>query len=276
MAYNMVEKLPAQVQMFYVDTDRKVTLGVLCDGMGGMGNGALCSTLAVQNFAEAFAETGSFQTMWPQRLLMSLYAANASLAYLKDAMPSVKRDSGCTLSAVVIADDVLHFLSVGDSPIFLYRRETNSYGHTSYKEYRLNVPHESYYELDANGQYATVDDAGYSVPLTPEEVETKRQDIACNPSRYKVMLSSAVIGREIQQICQSGKSNAVDVQVGDIIVVASDGYEKTLPSTLRESTIFNYSEHSPEQTAQELIRAVEEKGVAEQDNASCLVFKVMP
>ena len=97
------------------DTD---VLMILADGMGGHQGGAVASRLAVETFAEAFeAAEGSVAA----RLRASLDAANAAVGRRADDDADCW-GMGCTLVACVVTrDESAHWVSVGDSPLWLLR-----------------------------------------------------------------------------------------------------------------------------------------------------------
>lgn len=275
MAYNMVEKLPTRATRFVVNKERSVSMGVLCDGMGGEGKGAMCSCLAVQQFAEAFAETGSFRTQWIERMKMALYSANAAITDFKIASDNVGTRSGCVLVAAVISDERLHYISVGDASIWLFRPEMTP-GGVYYKQHKINKAHTIYTKrvTDAQGNVT-------KTVISPEEAEECRRN--AEPGvRIKGQPYSALIGGDISYIDHSPLPSAQDalggikLQTGDVVVLASDGVEKALDSIAFETLMrdFGSEDYKAAQTAHELILAVENQGNPHSDNSSCIVFKI--
>lgn len=275
MAYNREEKLPNQGS-----DPRRISMGVLCDGMGGEGMGAQCACRAVRKFAEAFAETGSFNTQWVRRLEMALYAANAAIADFKRIQGTENTNSGCVLVAAVIGGERLHYISVGDAYIWWFRP------HETYRgvEYHLqeqkqtNRLHLSYKKITVkNGvrqeEYITEEEAA-EIYRRPTPGITVRS----NPV-------SALIGKEINYIDDSehhkfrerdGRNSERWLRAGDIIILASDGVEKASGPVFFESILrdFGSEEHSAAQTASEIIREVERQSTGKSDNASCIVLKI--
>ena len=101
----------------------------VCDGMGGHLRGDCASCVVAQEFAAVFAESGIEDI--PERLTAALHAANRALA----AIQKEPEESGTTLLAVFIRDHFLWWISVGDSPLYLWS------GADSFRMDRLNEDH---------------------------------------------------------------------------------------------------------------------------------------
>jgi serine/threonine protein phosphatase PrpC len=81
-------------------------LAILCDGMGGMEDGQLASSTAIQAFRDCFLVRGS--------LFEAAGVANA-------AVTALLRNTGTTLIAAYVAADQFEWISIGDSPMYLLR-----------------------------------------------------------------------------------------------------------------------------------------------------------
>jgi serine/threonine protein phosphatase PrpC len=93
-------------------------LAVVADGMGGMAMGGEASHLAVRAFLQAYMAKSADETV-PTALHLALDEANQaviSMAYQAD-----EGNVGTTLVAAVIHGDALHWVSVGDSRLYLWR-----------------------------------------------------------------------------------------------------------------------------------------------------------
>lgn len=91
-------------------------LAVVCDGMGGHDCGDLAAATASGTFVEAFDRAAGASVA--ERLRIALDEANNAVGEL-----FAKRESygGCTLLAVFCGGGVVWWISVGDSPLLLWR-----------------------------------------------------------------------------------------------------------------------------------------------------------
>ena len=105
----------SQFRLFPSDTG---LLAILADGMGGHTSGEVASSTAVNTFDSLFK---SYSISSPvSKLAASLSGANAELAKVIVQNPRLK-GMGCTLIGVYFNASGMHWISVGDSLIYLYR-----------------------------------------------------------------------------------------------------------------------------------------------------------
>lgn len=95
-------------------------LAVVADGMGGMANGGEASHLAVRTFMQSYMAKPATETV-PAALLQALHDANQAVVDLAQQMG--EEHVGTTLVASVVHDDALHWVSVGDSRLYLWRNQ---------------------------------------------------------------------------------------------------------------------------------------------------------
>lgn len=214
-------------------------LAVLADGMGGHTGGSLASRMICERFHLIYEQAeGSVA----ERLIVSLEAANDAIAGKVEADP-VLSGMGSTLIGVAFTDEGVEWVSVGDSPLFLFRR-----GEVAL----LNEDHSLAPELDrmaAAGQ------------ITAEQA---RQD----PRRH--MLRSAVTGEELDLVDQSRKP--LVLEDGDYVILASDGLH-TLRTNEIERIISAYAADGADAVASALIRSVEAMRDPHQDNATVVAVR---
>lgn len=93
------------------------TLAVVCDGMGGHSCGDVAAETAAETFIGTFAEMPSEDSV-PERFQAALTAANEAVGRLFEGSSLY---GGCTLTALYASVSLLWWVSVGDSPLMLWR-----------------------------------------------------------------------------------------------------------------------------------------------------------
>lgn len=217
-------------------------VAVLADGMGGHTGGALASHVCCERFLEAFMQRGGPVS---DRLREALDAANGAVAQTIIANPALS-GMGSTLIGVAFSDGGVEWVSVGDSPLWLFRRGEIAL---------LNEDHSLAPELDRLAQTGRI---------TIEEART-------DPRRH--MLRSAVTGDELDLIDQS--QNPLILEQGDYVILASDGLH-TLEDYEVGRIVAAYAGDGPDAVAGALIRAVEAVRDPHQDNATVIAVRAVP
>lgn len=214
-------------------------IAVLADGMGGHAGGALASRMVCEEFLSTLT-AGRGPVV--DRLLAALEAANGAIAEKVAANP-VLSGMGSTLVGAVFGHGGAEWVSVGDSPLLLYRDGAIAH---------LNEDHSLAPELDrmaAAGQ------------ITAEEA---RRD----PRRH--MLRSAVTGEDIDLVDVSRQPLAIEL--GDYVILASDGLH-TLETGEVARVVSAYAADGPQAVAGALIRAIESARDPHQDNATVVAVR---
>jgi PPM family protein phosphatase len=93
-------------------------LFVLADGAGGQASGELASSNAALGFLDYFAQS---QDTTVPTLFAALHEGNRRLAAFMDGDPARRATMATTLLAVVVDGRALNWISVGDSPLLLFR-----------------------------------------------------------------------------------------------------------------------------------------------------------
>lgn len=221
----------------YADGNEHILLAV-ADGMGGHEGGEIASHAATVAFLDTYRATDAPIV---DRLRESLVKANEAVAEAgKDNIRLA--DMGCTLLAVAIAGSKLHWISVGDSLLFVVRNGTVK---------RLNADH---------SMAPVIDDMVATGKITAEEGRA-------HGSRN--MLRSVVSGDEISLIDVS--SQPFEIEDSDLVIAASDGIE-TISDEMIGSLVA--SQTSASSAAQILLDAVEAKDKPNQDNTTILTYLV--
>lgn len=212
---------------------------LLADGMGGHVSGDTASRMVVKTFVETYHDTEGPTT---DRLRACLTAANDALAEATDEKPELT-GMGSTVVAAVISQHGLDWISVGDSPLWLFRDGTL---------HRLNADHSMapvLANLVAVGR------------MTEEEAATDSKRNA---------LRSAVMGDEIHLIDVS--SQPVAIRKSDRLLLASDGLMTLEDEDI--ARILKGKHDAPlEAIAEALIHAVEAVERPNQDNTTVLLYR---
>jgi len=217
-------------------------VAVLADGMGGHTGGALASQMVCESFISAYSGLNGSR---PERLLKALRSANAAIADKVMANP-ILSGMGSTIVATVFANDGVEWVSVGDSPLLLFRRGELAL---------LNEDHSLAPELDrmvAAGR------------MTEEEARA-------DPRRH--MLRSAVTGEDLDLVDVS--RHPLTLEASDYVILASDGLH-TLEYTEIQRLVAAYAKDGAEAVADALIRAVEAIRDPHQDNTTVMAVRPVP
>ena len=219
----------------------KELLLLLADGMGGHVGGARASALVVDAFAESFADSNLDNDI-EQRLRESLDAANAAIVTDTKDNPQYG-GMGCTLLACLISGNELHWLSVGDSPLWILHGKDIT---------RLNADHSMR-------------------PLLQDMVDLGRMSAEELAEDNRVnQLRSAVtgIGEELSLVDQN--TSPYPLAVNDQIILASDGVETLM---VDEISHLCQGQDTPEQVVTALLDDIEARQVPGQDNATVVAYR---
>jgi protein phosphatase len=215
-------------------------VAVLADGMGGHRGGAVASAVAIRAFLDAFPAA---EGTTPERLGQALYSANSAMALAGGADPTL-RGMGCTLLGVTLSQAGLEWISVGDSPLFLFRQG------------RIKVLNEDHSLAPALDE------------LAAEGVMSAAQARA-DPRRH--VLRSAVTGDDMELIDVSPQ--ALDLAPGDYVLLASDGIHTLEPDAIAQ-VLDAHAEDGATAAAEALLRAVAQRHDRLQDNTTVVSIKV--
>ena len=212
---------------------------VLADGMGGHAGGEVAARLVVERFSAAYAES---RLPIPDALRISLDLANEALAEAAADEPAL-HGMGSTLVCCAVNEDRLYWISVGDSPLWLYHDGML---------HRLNADHSM-------------------VPLLNDMVRSglmKQEEARTDPRRSQ--LRSAVAGRAVPMVdlCDA----PVQLQAGDLVMLASDGVE-TLTGDELAGLLQDTDSVALDELAGKVLAGIEAAAVRNQDNASFILYR---
>ena len=215
---------------------------VLADGMGGEVGGDIASAVAVRSFCAAYEAHGSPDDP-NERLLAALKSANLALYDHVKAEPHLA-GMGTTLIGAVLDGCMLRWVSVGDSPMWLFRDGALM---------RLNADH------SVAGRLAEQVEAG---EITAEEaVDAPGQS----------QLLEAVMGEDIQLV--DAPADPESLLPGDVLLLASDGVESCTPEDLAD-ILSNGDDCSALGLVDRVLDAVKAQERPSQDNATLIVVRI--
>lgn len=220
---------------------------VLSDGMGGHSAGDVASMIVV---TEIFSElklhandAAHLESQIGTILHSAVSCANDCVGRMAEESPRM-RGMGATLVAPIVIGNRLYWISVGDSPLYLFRGN---------HLFRLNEEHSvksRMKQLVARGE------------MPAEEAET-HPDRGC--------LTSVLIGEAIPEI--DCRDTPIELRHNDIVIAASDGLQfisdHDIARVVHEARALPSAEISAR-----LIKRITDLNDPEQDNVSLCVLKV--
>ncbi|MCB1734353.1 MAG: protein phosphatase 2C domain-containing protein [Gammaproteobacteria bacterium] len=214
-------------------------MAVLCDGMGGQAGGATAAQKAIRAFVDAYA---SIPASAPERLRRALDHANREVGLTAANRPELE-GMGCTLVAVAVENEHMHWISVGDSLIWFWHEDRLS---------QLNTLHTYGNHLDELAQRGDITE----------------EDARNHPDRP--LITSAVMGEPLELVDAS--SVPLRLIVGDRILLASDGVLSLKGDELAR-LLQRTAEADAQAVADAVVRTVDSVGSARQDNATVQVLQ---
>ena len=215
----------------------KAVCAVICDGMGGMENGAESSARAIDSFRTRIQRIEN-QDDIPSKLWKIVQSTNNDVYKMNERKGL---DGGTTLVSVFILDNQLYWISVGDSRIYLYRDGMLA---------GLNEEH----ELE-NSLYIQMLDGKLTL-----------EDVRDTPVRELRKLTSNLGRIDIPLVDQNAKSYRL--HKGDKLLLCSDGVSGTLSDY---ELVKCLESHDPEINCDRIAAMIEEKDKKNQDNYSAVV-----
>jgi protein phosphatase len=215
-------------------------VAVLADGMGGHAGGELASTTICGTFLEHFLRASG---NGHARLAPSLAAANTAIAAKVAANPGLA-GMGATLVGVTIGDEGLSWISVGDSPMYLFR----------------------------NGEAVQINEDHSLAPVIDRLAEQGKisfEEARVDPRRH--YLRSAVTGEDIELI--DAPERPLKIEPGDVVVIASDGIH-TLELDEISRLVSIHVADGPRAIADALVGTVDAAGEPHQDNTTVVVITI--
>ncbi|MFF2795136.1 PP2C family protein-serine/threonine phosphatase [Lysinibacillus xylanilyticus] len=213
------------------------TIAVLADGISGLANGRMASTVAVNTFIEEFKKLSGLSTL-EKFFKEAAFASNHMIVENLNGS-----NGGTTLVAAVIDDNgFLHWGAVGDSVITIFR----------------------------NGEFKAINQKHiFESVLTERYIsgEISQLEVQENPLKKRLI---NYLGYEGFKNMDIGKS-PIQLNRGDKVCLFSDGVYDTLTEVEMEKILSQQA--TPYDIAQDMIKAVEQKRLKNQDNATIVILE---
>jgi len=222
--------------------DKPALLAVLADGMGGMSDGAAFSRITAEYHQEHFQEALDTAYTLPGVLLTLARGANKAANQIFDET----RPGGTTLIAALFSDDRFCTLSVGDSRIYLFRK---------------NARLDCYVPLQLNREHVLgpiLDERAWMGTISFEDAEE---------NMYRESLSSSIGGERVRRV--DLPYSTTKFLSGDRIVLMSDGiYRSASDAELSEALKL-----SPDKASDLIVENILKKKLPHQDNMSIVIIE---
>lgn len=211
---------------------------IVADGMGGLAQGKDASQLAIKKFIESYKSKKSDESV-SIALLKALHFCNDSVYEYSESQGKDGK-IGTTLVAVVIRNNELFWISVGDSRIYLIQQDQLSLLTTDHS-YETKLE-----ELYARGKIS-------------------KEDIDSHPQ--KASLTSYIGSEEIDYIARN--TSPLKIFNQDKVLLCSDG----LYSRLKDSEFLSLINNDPTQSCKNLVEKKLSRKIKNQDNLTAAIIQ---
>jgi protein phosphatase len=218
----------------------KRIVAALCDGMGGMQEGAKASRMAAEIITADYKESAKLENI-PLFLSGEAKKADTAVAGMKNAN-GARIEAGTTLTAVIIENSSLFWVSVGDSRIYIFRDHDMARA-TQDHNYLLTLM-----QRVKNGE------------ITEAE--------ALNDPSREALISYVGCGK-VSLIDYN--SAPFELQSGDVILMCSDGLYRSLSDDRIKEIIYS-SKSDPELVSHVLTASALDNSNGSQDNTSVILI----
>ena len=230
--------------LYLPDEERLV---MVADGMGGHAAGDVASKIVVTEvFSELKFESANFSDYEkdvPRYLTSSAVNANSVVRAHVTEHPET-RGMGATLVSVVLVENRMYWMSIGDSPLYHFRGG---------KMKQLNEDHSMAPQIDFMVKSGLLD------PIAGKN----------HPDRN--CLTSVILGDRVAK--SDCPKTPFELEVGDIVVVSSDGLQY-LEDDKIQKILNRYRRKKAAEIAGYLLEAIEALADPDQDNCTFSVIKL--
>ncbi len=247
-AYSIIGSRREQQDYAVVAQDVSRALAAVCDGMGGMEGGGTASreaaTLLLNDYTAACSDEG--EGFSPPVFLKEEAVEMDELVSGLHAADGTPLRSGSTVAAVLVEQDQMDWLSVGDSRIYLLRGGRIS---------RLTRDHNYRLELDEM--------------LAKGKISREVYEQECRSKKAEAL--SSYLGMGGLRRIDVGE-HPLALEDGDVVLVCSDGLYKTLRDQQIEA-VLAAAGADIRSAAQGLLGMAMEQNARKQDNATVVLIR---
>lgn len=235
-----------QDETFVGQSKSGAVIGVLADGMGGHVSGDVASALVKESILDCLMPALDTK-LEPEQIHQALSdCVEKATKKIAKHIKKKPKDAGMgtTLIITVVQDQKLFWLSIGDSPLYLWRAK---------KCFQINEDHSMGPALDQ---------------MAVNGMMTKAEALA-HPDRN--VLTSALNGSKPDLI--DAGNDPVALMAGDIVVLSSDGLQ-IIPDKKINKVLSLTREEEPVYIATSLLNSAMNLDDPDQDNLAVVVAKV--
>jgi PPM family protein phosphatase len=218
--------------------ESKGSLFIVADGMGGMEYGSTASAFATGFTSEVFGKQDSIPDI-PDFLTKMMYSLNQKVVTFSQEK-NLAGGVGTTVVSVVIVDNHLYWVSIGDSRIYLFK-----------ENYLLQLTYDHVYENQLKKKV--------------ENSEISLTDAL--KSHEKGYLTSYIGIGHLKEVDYNVKPLALEK--GDKIVLCSDG----IYNALSEVEFVQHLNKPPQQSCDDIVDVIAAKEYRSQDNMTITIIE---
>lgn len=237
-----IGKRESQQDVAYAASTDDDVIAIVCDGMGGIAGGQLASSTAVEAFLEyyqQYAQQGTPDFEWMRNAAQEL----DDIVYSLVGSDGKRIGAGTTLLSVVIHEDQLHWLSVGDSRIYIFRENEIA---------QVTNDHNYFFQL--NQQKA-------DGVITPEKYHEEARN-------GEALISFIGMGG---LMLMDINEEAFLLKPGDVVLLCTDGLYRTV--TENEMKIILNESNDMQEAGEYFEKLIAYRALSYQDNYTYIIIK---
>ncbi len=239
-----IGKRESQQDSLHAEITPDGMVAAVFDGMGGMQGGELASGLAMKIFFEDYKNRKDSESVY-EFLEETAFKMDKAVRNIRSEDGGLL-DAGTTIAAAYIDQNRLHWLSVGDSRIYILRGDEIQQVNREHN-YRLML-----HKMLQNGE------------ITPDEYQGKSKE---ESAEYLISFLG-IGGLQVMDL----NEQPFELEDEDIIVLCSDGLYRAL-SDIEIRTLIKANAEDMQKAAETLIDQTVQMELKNQDNTSVILLQ---